>query len=70
MKTLIIIILLIYCFGCSSAFMVNAGYGDPVKWAGNRCVDMGYDRNTDEWRECIFKIRDGVRIEVKDTTED
>jgi hypothetical protein len=56
--------------GCSSAFLVNQGIGDPVKWAGNRCVEIGYTRNTDEWRECIFKIRDGVRIEVKNTTED
>lgn len=57
MKTLIIIILLILCSGCTSAYMVNMGYGDPVKWAGNRCVEMGYERDTDEWRECIFRLR-------------
>ena len=56
--------------GCSSAFMVNQGIGDPIKWMGNRCAtDFGYERGTDEWRECIYKLRDGIRIEVKDTTE-
>lgn len=67
MKTLILATLLLS--GCSSAMMVNAGYGDPIKWLGNRCAgDFGFERGSVEWQECIYKLRSGKTIDI--TIED
>ena len=63
MKTLILATLLLG--GCSSAYMVNMGYGDPITWLGNKCAnEMGFERGSDEWKDCIYKLRSGQVIDI------
>ena len=51
--------------GCSSAYMVNLGYGDPITWLGNKCAnELGYERGSEEWRDCIYKLRSGGVIDI------
>ena len=57
MKTLIIIILLFACLGCSSGALVHYGFRDLDTHYGKMCEKIGYRAMTDDWRECIMDHR-------------
>ena len=57
MKTLLIIILLFFCFGCTSSILTAYGLRSLDTHYGIQCVKIGYTKMTDEWRECIMDHR-------------
>ena len=57
MKTLSLILVLVLLSACSSQALVHYGFRDLDVHYGKSCVKMGYEAQTDDWRECIMDHR-------------
>jgi hypothetical protein len=70
LATLLIILLAACETPAERAARVKAEVDDMVRVYGPGCEKLGYQKETDPWRECILNLRarDDIRYSVRPTT--
>ncbi len=50
---------IVWLTGCAYSDYA-ARKSDPVGYAGNECAEMGYERESGEWKQCVFRVLDAI----------
>ena len=53
MKTLLIIIMLTFCLGCTG---IHKRLGDPIGYLETKCEELGFAPGTVEFQDCVFQL--------------